>query len=152
MSGQTIKIIASVIVIGGAATYLLADTLMADPDALTYFHTADEVLVNPDQFKGQKIRVGGYVQKGSILQKPGTLEYQFEVMPIDKPGMLKHPEVKDQTITVRYTGIVPDTFKDDAEVIVAGNLVPAGDMFVAQELVAKCPSKYEAEEKSAGTY
>lgn len=151
MSGQTIKIVLSIVVIGGAAAFLLADT-MASGDNLTYFHTADEVIVNPASFQKQRIRVGGYVEKGSILQKPGTLEYQFLVRPIDKPGMLKHPEVKDKTITVRYTGVVPDTFKDDAEVIVAGLLQPDGRTFQAQELVAKCPSKYEAEEKNAGTY
>ena len=38
----------------------------------------------------------------------------------------------------------------NAEVIVAGKL--AGNTFQAQELVAKCPSKYEAEEKNKGTY
>ena len=46
---------------------------------------------------------------------------------------------------------MPDTFKDDAEVIVAGQVQPDGS-FEAQELIAKCPSKYEAAEKNQGTY
>ena len=148
MAAQTIKIAISALVIGGAATYLLADTLFADPEALTYFHPADAVIVQQSEFEGQRIRMGGYVKKDSIFQKTGTLEYQFQVRPIDE--MMKFPEAKGKTMTVRYTGVVPDTFKDDAEVIVAGTL--RGDTFEANELIAKCPSKYEASEKNKGTY
>jgi cytochrome c-type biogenesis protein CcmE len=65
--------------------------------------------------------------------------------------MLKHAEFANSTVTVRYTGVVPDTFKDDAEVIVTGTLGSDG-VFQASDLLAKCPSKYEAEAKSKGTY
>jgi len=148
MRNQTIKILLSVLVIAGAAGYLVADTLFAT-DALTYFHGADEVLADPSAFEGRRIRLGGFVEEGSIGQKPGTLEYQFSVRPV--PEMMKHPEMAEKSLTVRYTGIVPDTFKDDAEVIVTGELQPGG-IFEGQELIAKCPSKYEAAEKNAGTY
>lgn len=143
-----IKILISAAIIIGAGGYLLADTL-AEPEVLTYFQSADVVIVNNKDFLGQRIRMGGHVKKDSILQKKGTLEYQFEVQPV--LGMLKYPEAKDKTITVRYTGVVPDTFKDDAEVIVTGSVQPDGS-FTAKELVAKCPSKYEAEQKNQGTY
>jgi cytochrome c-type biogenesis protein CcmE len=149
MPRQTLKILLSVLVISGAGAYLLADTLFADPEALTYFHTADEVLTRPAEFGGKRIRMGGHVEKGSILQRKGTLEYRFEVKPI--AGMLKHPEARDRTVTVTYSGVVPDTFKDDAEVIVTGQLGSDG-VFAAQDLVAKCPSKYEAAEKNAKAY
>jgi cytochrome c-type biogenesis protein CcmE len=148
MRSQTIKILLSVLVITGAAGYLIADTLFAT-DALTYFHGADEVLEDPEAFKGRRIRLGGFVEEGSIGQKPGTLEYQFDVKPV--AAMMKHPEMREKSLTVRYTGIVPDTFKDESEVIVTGVLRNDG-IFEGQELIAKCPSKYEAEEKNAGTY
>jgi len=148
MRSHTIKILLSIVVIAGAAGYLVADTLFAT-DALTYFHGADEVLAQRSEFVGRRIRLGGHVEKGSIGQKPGTLEYQFAVRPVAQ--MMKHPEMADETVTVRYTGVVPDTFKEDAEVIVTGVLRPNG-IFEGQELIAKCPSKYEAQEKSAGTY
>ncbi|MBK6684314.1 MAG: cytochrome c maturation protein CcmE [Deltaproteobacteria bacterium] len=143
-----IKILLSATIIVGAGGYLLADT-MAEPEVLTYFQPADVVIVNQKDFLGQRIRMGGHVAKDSILLKKGTLEYQFEVKPV--LGMMKFPEAKDKTITVRYTGVVPDTFKDDAEVIVTGMVQPDGS-FVAKELLAKCPSKYEAEQKNQGTY
>ena len=149
MAVQALKIIASVAVIGGSATYLLADTLQADPESFTYFRPADVVIVNPTDFYGKRIRMGGHVAKGTIFQKKGTLEYQFDVRPV--PAMIKHPEALNKTITVRYTGVVPDTFKDDAEVIVTGELGRDGT-FEAKELLAKCPSKYEAEMKNKGEY
>ncbi|MGF1509423.1 MAG: cytochrome c maturation protein CcmE [Myxococcota bacterium] len=131
-----------------SAGYLLADSLFAT-DALTYFHPADEILADPDAFVDRRVRLGGHVLAGSIAQRPGTLDYYFEVKPI--PGMTKNPEFLDHIIPVRFTGIVPDTFEDDAEVIVTGQLSADGT-FHGQELVAKCPSKYEAAEKNDGTY
>jgi len=65
--------------------------------------------------------------------------------------MAKRPEMVGESMPVMFTGIVPDTFEDDAEVIVTGRLAANGT-FEGQELVAKCPSKYEAGEKNAGTY
>jgi cytochrome c-type biogenesis protein CcmE len=85
----------------------------------------------------------------SIPQKPGTFEYRFDVRP-DHPHktdvVLAHPEAKGRTISVQYNGAVPDTFKDNAEVIITGALRENG-VFEARDLVAKCPSKYEAAEK-----
>jgi cytochrome c-type biogenesis protein CcmE len=145
----TIKIGVSLLVIGSAAAFLIYST-MSTGDALSYFHTADEIIVNKPAFTGQKIRVGGYVEECSILQKSGTLEYRFEVRP-DHPHNtivnLKHPEAKGKTIAVSYVGVVPDTFKDNAEITVGGTLLPDGT-FHAQELTAKCPSKYESAEQN----
>ncbi|MEQ8274518.1 MAG: cytochrome c maturation protein CcmE [Deltaproteobacteria bacterium] len=148
MASLPLKIAASLIVVGGPL-YMAADMLQADPESLTYFHGADVVMAKQGEFVGKRIKMGGHVAKGTIFQKGGTLEYQFDVQPV--PQMLKHPEQMGKTITVRYTGVVPDTFKDDAEVIVTGSLARDG-VFEAQELLAKCPSKYEAAEKNKGTY
>jgi hypothetical protein len=41
-----------------------------------------------------------------------------------------------------YTGIVPDTFKADSEVVLTGTMDDQG--FHATEMTAKCPSKYDA--------
>jgi cytochrome c-type biogenesis protein CcmE len=47
-------------------------------------------------------------------------------------------------IPVVYTGAVPDTFQEGADVVVEGRLTPRG-VFEADRLLAKCPSKYEAQ-------
>ena len=48
-------------------------------------------------------------------------------------------------LKVRYEDVVPDTFKDHAEVVVEGRMASDG-AFDATTLLAKCPSKYEGDE------
>ena len=67
---------------------------------------------------------------GSIGRKKDSLEWRFDI------------QRNGQTLRAYYTGIVPDTFKDDSEVVLTGRLTPEG--FKATEMTAKCPSKYEA--------
>ena len=70
--------------------------------------------------------------KGTWLRKPDTLEYQFKV------------ENKGKVVLASYTGILPDTFKDEAEVVLKGRLT-TNDTFAVDPngVMAKCPSKYE---------
>ncbi len=53
----------------------------------------------------------------------------------------------DRTLEVRYTGsgLLPDTFQDDALVVLEGRLVPGHEGFDADLVYAKCPSKYEGQ-------
>ncbi|MDR2573924.1 MAG: cytochrome c maturation protein CcmE [Desulfovibrio sp.] len=65
-------------------------------------------------------------------------------------GVLFRLEDKDnatQTILVNYAGIVPDTFKPGAEVIVEGGIRQDGH-FAAKTLMTKCPSKYQKENRN----
>jgi cytochrome c-type biogenesis protein CcmE len=54
----------------------------------------------------------------------------------------------DAKIPVHYEGLVPDTFKDNSQVVVEGNLNPERTSFRAHTLLAKCPSKYESQFKT----
>jgi cytochrome c-type biogenesis protein CcmE len=47
-------------------------------------------------------------------------------------------------VQASYTGVVPDTFKDDAEVVLTGRLGPQGFEVEPNGVMAKCPSKYDA--------
>ncbi len=131
----TLKIASAVIV--ASVSYLLLDTM-----PLVYQYPVDEVIVAPAKFSKEHIRVQGFVARDSIAQRPGTLQYFFKVG--------ANPFATD-TMPVLYTGVVPDTFKSDADVVVTGQLGADGT-FVASDLLAKCPSKYEAAEKQAGRY
>jgi len=53
-------------------------------------------------------------------------------------------------VEASYTGIVPDTFKGEAEVVLRGRLTNAGFHTDPNGVVAKCPSKYQ-EKASAGS-
>ncbi len=82
---------------------------------------------------------------GSLFVKPNTLEYKFKVQ--------NNPARTGPTggvVDATYTGIVPDTFKDEAEVVLKGQLTPDGFHVEPNGVMAKCPSKYEAQDRAAG--
>jgi cytochrome c-type biogenesis protein CcmE len=53
-----------------------------------------------------------------------------------------------RVLPVRYTGsaVLPDTFKDRAQVVLEGRYLAAQNLFDAKVVFAKCPSKYEGQE------
>jgi cytochrome c-type biogenesis protein CcmE len=96
-----------------------------------YYKHVEEVSAQPNAWYGKKLQLHGYVVPDSILRKRDSLDYRFQV------------QSKGAVIPARYSGIVPDTFKDDAEVVLKGTLSPQGFHVSPDGVMAKCPSKYE---------
>lgn len=95
-----------------------------------YYKHVDEVMASPQQWQGKKLQLHGYAKQ--VLRKRDSLDYQFNV------------ENNGKVVRAYYTGIVPDTFKDDAEVVVKGTLAADGTFHVQPDgVIAKCPSKYD---------
>jgi cytochrome c-type biogenesis protein CcmE len=67
-----------------------------------------------------------------IERKRNSLEYRFKVQ---SNGSVVHAS---------YSGVVPDTFKEGAEVVLKGRLNGEGFEVERNGVMAKCPSKYEA--------
>lgn len=111
-----------------------------------YFKHVDEVMSDRGTWEGKQLQLHGYVVPGSILVKQSTLEYKFKVQ--NNPA--RSGETGD-IVEASYKGIVPDTFKDEAEVVLKGRLTPEGFHTDPNGVVAKCPSKYEAKAAGAGT-
>ena len=81
------------------------------------------------------------------MVKPSTLEYKFKVQ--NNPARIGEA---GHVVEASYKGVVPDTFKDEAEVVLRGKLTPQGFHTDPNGVVAKCPSKYEAKAAAgAGT-
>ena len=108
-----------------------------------YFKHVDEVLANPSEWQGKNLQLHGYVVRDSILRKRDSLEYRFKVTAKVGDGV--------RVVPAQYTGIVPDTFADDAEVVLKGKLESDGFHVAPNGVVAKCPSKYEAKKNAAGS-
>ena len=128
MSAKTVKKLLTTIVLATALGGLLWGTLQ---DGTEYYMHVDEVLAEPDAWYGKNLQVHGYVVEGSRAWKPDTLEVRFQV------------ENNGAVINAEYTGIVPDTFKSGAEVVVSGQLGGDGFIVAPNGVMAKCPSKYE---------
>ena len=101
-----------------------------------YFLNVSEALDMPTE-KLQAARLFGTVADDGITRQDGNLGVRFCLQDAARP---------DLTVWVEYTGVVPDTFKPGAEVIVEGGMTQ--DSFVAKSLMTKCPSKYEKQNRS----
>jgi cytochrome c-type biogenesis protein CcmE len=97
----------------------------------TYYHTIGELAGLQPAALHQRMRVSGNVANGSIQHLAGHLDFV-----IQESG---------KTLSVSYIGRdpLPDTFKDGAPALVEGSLAPGGH-FVAEQVQAKCASKYQA--------
>ena len=101
-----------------------------------YYKHVDEVMAQPDAWYGKKLQLHGFVVPDSIMKRKNTLDYQFQV------------QSNGKIVNATYTGVVPDTFKSDSEVVLKGVLSADGFATQPNGVMAKCPSKYEA--KTAG--
>lgn len=126
MKNKAVKIALTSIVLAVAFGGLLYQTM---GEATEYYKHVDEVMVDPEPWYGKKLQLHGFAKQ--VTRKPSSLEYRFQV------------ESNGEVVTATYKGVVPDTFKDDAEVVLKGTLSPEGFEVAPNGVMAKCPSKYE---------
>jgi cytochrome c-type biogenesis protein CcmE len=127
MSQRAIKIGLTSVVLVAAFAGLLYSTLS---EGTEYYKHVDEVMKDPAAWYGKKLQLHGFVVDDSILRKRDSLDYKFEV------------QNNGAVVPVRYTGVVPDTFKNGSEVVLKGRLGPDGFTVEPNGVMAKCPSKY----------
>src|SRR6185312_5057332 len=129
---KRLSIIAGALLFLGAATAL---TFVALGQKASYFYMPADLkaaAVEP----GQRIRLGGLVEKGSIVHEKGA-EILFGVT-----------DRKD-TVKVTYTGILPDLFREGQGVVTEGTFRPDG-VFVADSVLAKHDERYMPREVAEG--
>ena len=129
MKPKTIKIAVTAAVFVLALSGLMYSSLS---EGTAFYKNVDEV-IGQEAWHGKQLNLHGYVVDKSILRKRDSLEYRFDV------------QNNGKVVPVSYTGVVPDTFKDGAEVLLKGRLTPHGFVVDPNGVVAKCPSKYEEE-------
>jgi cytochrome c-type biogenesis protein CcmE len=127
MSAKALKIAATMAVLILAMTGLMFTTLREDTQ---FYKHVDEVMADPSSWHGKRLQLHGYVE--GIEKKRNSLDYRFKVQ---SNGSVVH---------ATYSGVVPDTFKDGAEVVLKGRLNGEGFEVERNGVMAKCPSKYEA--------
>ena len=120
------KVLVLAIVFGVAVAAVLG--LTAFEENLLYFYS-------PTQVKGgeapqtHSFRVGGLVVDGSVKRAPDSLMVQFDVTD------------NAESMTIEYTGILPDLFREGQGIVAMGNLQADGK-FIAQEVLAKHDENY----------
>lgn len=110
--------------VGGAVAFALT----AFQEDLLYFYSPSEVTAG--KAPADKVfRVGGMVIKGSFQRPAGSLEARFVLTDYA------------HDVTVRYTGVLPDLFREGQGIIARGRMNTDG-VFVAEEVLAKHDENY----------
>src|SRR3954465_1989352 len=128
MSSKAIKIAVTGVVLVAALGGLMYTTLA---EGTEYYMHVDEVLNDPSHWQGKRLQLHGHVN--DVAQRPNSLDYRFQV------------QNNGKVITASYTGVVPDNFKNGAEVVLKGQLHGDGFSVDTNGVMAKCPSKYNAQ-------
>jgi cytochrome c-type biogenesis protein CcmE len=127
MSHKAARIGITGLVLVLAFTGLMYTTLS---EGTEYYKHVDEVMANPAEWQGKRLQVHGFAK--DVRRTRDAYKYRFE---LHNNGAVIHAS---------YEGIAPDTFINDAEVVMKGTLQPDGTFLVEKDgIMAKCPSKYE---------
>ncbi len=101
--------------------------LFALEDSIVFFYSPSDVS-EKNLKPGQRIRLGGLVEEGSVKRGENTT-VQFTVTDTAK------------TVSVMYTGVLPDLFREGQGVVTEGRLGSDG-VFVADSVLAKHDENY----------
>lgn len=132
-----LKLLLALLAMGGGIVALV----MSFSGAAVYAKTVDQVVAEADKLQGRKLRVEGRLVHGSLMRRDQPCEYRFQI------------GGEGAVLPVRYAQcVVPDTFRDvpgmDLDVTVEGTISQEG-AFEATQVLAKCPSKYEMQDRAA---
>ncbi|HEY6250710.1 MAG TPA: cytochrome c maturation protein CcmE [Candidatus Angelobacter sp.] len=144
MTSQQAKYARFGVVIGIIVVSLGCLAYMGVQESKSYYYTIKEMRSQGPDVYAKRLRVGGNVVPGSIRQT-GTFA-DFTLVEVD-------PQTKERSeLRVSYKGSEPppDTFKDNSQALVLGELGKDG-VFRAREIQAKCASKYAPQQQAGST-
>tara|TARA_R110000868_G_scaffold244926_8_gene501436 strand:+ start:10262 stop:10732 length:471 start_codon:yes stop_codon:yes gene_type:complete len=120
---RAILIVTSLAILGLAVGLVL----YAMRDNIVFFYSPSDI-AEKDIGPGQRIRLGGMVEQGSLAHS-GEATITFRITDFVK------------AVSVSYTGILPDLFREGQGVVAEGHMQPDGS-FVASTVLAKHDEKY----------
>lgn len=137
MAKKKVKFIAGFAVI---MVCLLVLVVSSSQKMAMYYFTVSELEAHEMDFVNKHIKLAGKVVPGSIEKTNGGRTVLFQIW----EPLPDQPDVFSNKRNISYSGVIPDTFKDKSDVVLEGQM-NANGTFVAETLLAKCPSKYESQ-------
>ncbi len=123
---QQRMVFVAVIIIGVSIATALA--LVALNENLNHFYSPAQIKAG-EAPTGAVIRIGGLVVDGSVTREADGLTVAFDLT--DNAA----------EVTINYTGILPDLFREGQGIVAVGKLNPSG-VVVADEVLAKHDENY----------
>jgi cytochrome c-type biogenesis protein CcmE len=102
-------------------------------EGTVYYYTVSELKENAAALMDKEIRVTGQVADGSMEWEPDSLTVRFTLLD------------ENESLPITYRGIAPDNLQEGRDVVVGGKYREDG-IFLADNILTKCPSKYEPQE------
>jgi len=119
-------------VIAGGMSFILVAVLLvmfAFSQSVAYFYMPSDLAKSPVRPE-TRIRLGGLVGEGSVVRGEGST-VEFAVT-----------DGGDHPVTVKYTGILPDLFREGQGVVTEGKFDANSQEFIADSVLAKHDEKY----------
>ena len=111
--------------VGGATAF----ALMALNENINLFYSPEQIVAGEAPL-GRVIRAGGMVVSDSVVRSNSDLGVSFVIS-----------DLRDSHVTVQFTGILPDLFREGQGIIARGQLNGDG-IFLAEEVLAKHDENY----------
>ena len=153
MRNKTTFFLAGTVIVAAVIYLLISST----SSTAQYFLTVDELLTMDDEVVGRNITVSGAVLGETIVYDAmgPTVSFTMAHVPgdpkeVESAGGLAqvlHDAVENphaQTLLVVYDSVKPDLLQNEAQAIARGKLGQDG-RFYADDLLLKCPTRYEEE-------
>jgi cytochrome c-type biogenesis protein CcmE len=122
------KFVIGIVVIGGGIGYFMYQAMQS---SWSYYYSVDEFAGGSEAVRNSSLRLAGKVKAGTVARDMERMQLSFVLAGTNNE------------LPVNYTGVVPDNFAEEIEVVVEGHLEPSGT-FNAQMLMTRCESKYKA--------
>ena len=105
--------------------------------ATLYYLTVDEAVAQRSELQGERFQVKGRLIPESFQRQDGSIMASFT---LEESGAELHAS---------YNGVLPDLFfNEHSEIVLQGQLGPS-DVFATEQVLVKCPSKYQSYEPSS---
>lgn len=112
-----------------AAGFMISNALSG---SLVYFVLPSEYAQAPDDYRGDRLRLGGVVEPGTVAFDDAALQLTFQVTDTI------------QSYPVVHNGTPPELFQENTGVVVEGQFDDGGATFVADTVLIKHSEVYEA--------
>ena len=120
------------------AVFLVASAFLAYNGLKTYVNpyiSVTQILAKPDRYVGRAIQVIGVADFDSVVPKEGGI-INFDITD------------EGNRLSVIFQGSLPQNFDQSTQVVVIGSVTEAG-YIESDQLLVKCPTKYESTEEPA---
>ncbi len=111
----------------------------AFPGNALYFVTVSEFVEGAEYQDGRVLRVSGKLVPDSFQREDGGVRAHFRL--VDQES-----GTPDATLDASYVGVMPDLFFNPHSEIILEGSYSSGQVFEADNILVKCPSKYQSQE------